>query len=147
MIPVKFLVALAAVYDGSLYVFKPPNCNSASITYDRAANNNVSRYKMDSAFLAEISVFKVSVRNFTQNDSITFKITFHFPSYVVDTNWQTMMLKNRKIDMRKKNIEPNNNYCCISTIIVGVALLATLSLCITYFFICWTLNYNNYISS
>lgn len=143
MLPIKLLVALAAVYDGILYVLQPPNCTSASITYAHNVVNNTTWYKMDTTVLTDINVFKIPVRTFTENDVLTFKIKFHYPTYAADTNWQTIMLNPTKPDVLQKAItEDPHNYCCISTIILGSTLLITLSLCFAYFFIFWSLNYN-----
>lgn len=143
MIPIKLLVALAAVYDGILYVLQPPNSTFASITYAHNVVNNTTWHTMDNTVLTDINVFKIHVRNFTENGVLTFKIKFHYPTYAANTNWQTIMLKPAKPDVLQKTItEDPHNYCCISTIILGVTLLIILSLCFTYFFIYWSLTYN-----
>lgn len=143
MIPIKFLVALAAVYDGILYVLQPPNCSIASLAHNEGLHN-VSWHKMDNALLADISVFKIPVKNFTENGVLTFKIKFYYPTYAVDTNWQTIFVKN-KSDVLKKLIEPEDNSCCISTIVLSIVLLIVLCMCIAYFIIIWT--YKNYANN
>lgn len=138
MVPIKFLVALAAIYDGILYVLQPPNCSSASFAYNDGVHN-VTWHKMENASLANIPVFKIPVKNFTENGIVTFKIKFHYPIYAVDTNWQTILVKN-KPDVLKKLVEPADNSCCVSTVILSIVLLITLCLCMFYFFICWSYN-------
>lgn len=137
MTPVKFLIALAAVYDGILYVLQPPDCTSASFAYDDAVHN-VTWRKMDNVSLANISTFKIPVKNFTENGVLTFKIKFHYPTHAVDTNWQTILLKNKKSDVLKKLVQPEDDSCCIATVIVSVVLLIVLSMCIAYFIIIWS---------
>lgn len=138
MVPIKFLVALAAVYDGTLYVLQPPNCNSASFAYDDGVHN-VTWRKMDNSLLADIPVFKISVKNFTDNGVLTFKIKFALPTYVVDTNWQTLLVK-KKSEVLKTLVEPEQYSCCIATVALSVVLLIILCLCMTTFFICWSYN-------
>lgn len=137
MVPVKLLVALAAVYDGILYVLQPPNSNSASITYDRNLTN-VTWHKMDNSVLAEIPVFKIPVRNFTDNGLLTFKIKFQSSAYSVTSNWQTIRTHVDQQDVLKKCIDISNNNCCVSVIILGSVLLLIASVCIAYFFIYWS---------
>lgn len=134
MIPIKFLVALAAVYDGILYVLQPPNCSSASFASNDGLHN-VTWRKMDNASFANISVFKIPVKNFTTKGLLHFKIKFYFPSYAVDTNWQTMLMTNKSAIL-KKLAEPTDNSCCISTVVLSIVLLIVLCMCVTYFFIC-----------
>lgn len=138
MVPVKLLVALAAVYDGFLYVLQPPNSISASITYDRNMSN-ATWYKMNNSVLAEIPVFKIPVRNFTENGLLTFKIKFQAPTYAVTSNWQTIKIS----DDVFKNCTGFNNSCWVSVIILGTVLLIIASLCIAYFVIYWSMmSYN-----
>lgn len=136
MIPIKFFVALAAVYDGVLYVQQPPHCSSASFTYTTNGLHNITWRKMDNASLANISVFKIPVKTFTQNGLLHFKVKFYFPSYSVDTTWQTMLITN-KSDVLKKLVEPTDNSCCTSTVVLSIVLLIVLCMCMAYFFICW----------
>lgn len=138
MVPVKILLALAAVYDGMLYVLQPPNSNSASITYDRNVSN-VTWYKMDNSVLAEIPVFKIPVRNFTENGLLTFKIKFQTIGYAVTSNWQSIQIHVDQQDVLQKCVDVTNNNCCVSVIILGSVLLIIASLCIAYFFIYWSM--------
>lgn len=142
MVPVQFLIALAAAYDGMLYVLQAPNSISAFITCDHNTNN-VTWHKMENSVLAEIPVFKIAARNFTDNGLLTFKIKFHSPTYSVTSNWQTIMLGEEKSSVLKTFIEPTNSYCCISSAILGTTLLLVTALCIAYFFIYWSINFNN----
>lgn len=135
MVPIKFLVALAAVYDGNLYVLQPPNCSSAAFIFNDGVHN-VTWRKMDRTLLANIDVFKIPVKNFTENGVLTFKIKFHYPTYAVVTNWQTIWVKN-KPDVLKKLVEPEGNSCCISTVILSIVLLITLCICVTYVYVSW----------
>lgn len=140
MVPVKLLVALAAVYDGILYVLQPPNSNSAAITYDRNVSN-ATWYKMDNSVLAEIPVFKIPVRNVSENGLITFKIKFQSSAYAVTSNWQSIRTHVEQQDVLQKCIDNN---CCISVIILGTVLLIISSLCIAYFFIYWSVTSINF---
>lgn len=138
MLPIKFLIALAAVYDGILYVLQPPACTSATFAYNDGIHN-VTWRKMDNTSLANVSVFKIPVKNFTENGVLTFKIKFYYPTYAVDTNWQTIMVKN-KSDILNKPIKAPDNSCCISSIALSIVLLIVMSLCVAYFFILWSYN-------
>lgn len=140
MVPVKFLIAFAAVFDGVLYVLQPPHSISASINGDRNASN-ATWNTMDTTVLADIPVFKIPVKNFTEHGLLTFKIKFHYPTYAVTTNWQSIMVREGTI--LKTFIEPTNNFCCISSVILGTALFIILGLCIAYFFVHWSLNFYN----
>lgn len=140
MVPVKFLIALAAVFDGVLYVLQPPHSISASINDDRNASN-ATWNTMEKTVLADIPVFKIPVKNITEDGLLTFKIKFHYPTYAVTTNWQSIMVREGKI--LKTFIEPTTNFCCISTVILGTTLLVILGLCITYYFISWSVNFSN----
>lgn len=141
MIPIKFLVALAAVYDGIVYVLHPPNCTSASFGYTDAVHN-MTWHKMDTTSLADISVFKLPVKNFTDSGVLTFKIKYHFLTYAVETHWQTLLLK-KKPDVLKKLLEPADNSCCISSIVLSTLLFVVLCMGVTYFLIIWY--YNHYV--
>lgn len=138
MVPIKFLVALAAIYDGILYVVQPPHCSSASFAYIDEVHN-VTWRKMDNTSLANISVFKVPVKNVSESGVLTFKIKYLYPTYAVDTNWQTILVKN-KPDVLKKLVHPADNSCCVSTVVLSIILLITVCMCVTYFFICWSYN-------
>lgn len=135
MTPIKLLVVLAAVYDGTLFIVRPPDCDSASILFVRASNNTTWHHlKSDS--LTGIRVFKVPIQNFTKSDFLTFKIKFHYPTYAMDSNWQNIWLRTKKSDVSSTQIDVNP--CCVFTIVFGVLLLAILLMCtITYFVVYW----------
>lgn len=136
MVPIKFLVALAAVYDGILYVLQPPTCTSASIASN---DSNVTWRTMDVGLLATIPVFKLPVNNFTDSGVFTFKIKFHYPAYSAVTNWQTIVVTS-KPDVLKRLREPPDNSCCVSTVVLSATLLVVLCLCVTCYFIVWSYN-------
>lgn len=121
MLPVKFLVALAAVYNGTLYVLRPPDCIEASICYNRT---NVSWHKMVNDSLTDISVFKVSVKNFKNLDVLPFKIKFHYPEYVIDTTWQSVLLKQTRSSAHV-SLPTHTDDCYILLIIIATSVLLT----------------------
>lgn len=126
MLPIKFLVALMALYDGVLYVHRPLHCTSANITYYGDVTSNTIWHKLNSASLGDLPVFKISTTNFTSVDVLTFKVKYVFPDYSIATNWQTILLKNMKF-------APYDKGCCVSAIIFGILLLALTLLCISTF--------------
>lgn len=142
MLGLKFIIAFATAYDGVLYVVRPPNCTSASLAFDDGSRN-VTWRKMDNvtlenAAMESLSVFKISVKNFTYNGVVTFKVKFYYPTTVVVSKWQTVLVK--QTDVLKKLNEPADKSCCISTVVLSIVLLIVLCLCVTYFFICWYYN-------
>lgn len=128
MLPVKFLVALAAVYNNTLYVLRPPACIDASISYNRT---NATWHKMENDSLTDIPVFKVSVKNFKDLHVLPFKIKFHYPEYVIDTTWQNVLLK----QTRFPTVEPvpaHDAGCYISLIIIAASVLLVTTLHLGY---------------
>lgn len=119
MLPVKFLVALAAVYNSTLYVLRPPECIDASIAYNRT---NATWHKMGNDSLTDIPVFKVSVKNFKDIDVLPFKIKFHYPEYVIDTTWQSVSLKHTR-DPVSAPLPVNDCGCYVSLIIIATSVL------------------------
>lgn len=143
MLPIKFLVALAAVYDGILYVLQPPNCSSASVTCDRNTTN-ATWYNMTNFFLADIPVFKLPVKTCVKNGFLNYKVQFNFTTYTFDTNWQTIMLNGKKLDFPKKVcVEPPSDYTGLVIVILSSLLLIIMSACIILLFIYWFLQSNN----
>lgn len=141
MLHINFILALAAVYDGILYVAQPPNSTSATITFDRSANATWS--KMDYAILCDIPVFTVQVKNRTVDGLLSFKIKFNYTTHSIDARRQTIGLKNKQFDVFNKTLaQPTNDYCCISAVILALILLILLSICVGYYFIYWTINYD-----
>lgn len=108
----KFLVVLSSVFNGALYVAKPPNSTSAHITYGR--NNTWKMMDLDS--VNGIPVFKLSIRNKTVDEG--FKIKFTYPTYSIETSWQS--------PKGKVKMSSDDRTCCISATILSVTLFIVL---------------------
>lgn len=151
MLPFKFVLALTALYDGFLYVVRPPACTSASITYDCNTNHTFQKMgaydcntnhtfqKMDAADLGGIKVFKVSVQNYTELNTLRFKIKFTFPGHSVNTTWQEILQTSGKLKVTNKTA-PKQSSCCITAIVFGVTLLLIVLILIAFYFIFSTVN-------
>lgn len=140
MVAIKFLVALAAVYDGVLYVLQPPNCISADFGYKPG---NVTWRKMNVGSLVDVAVFKIPVLNFTDDGALTFKIKLHYTSYAADTDWQTLLVNN---NVTKRLIAHADDSCCASSVILSVTLLLIAVVLALYFFQAW-FYYDRFLTS
>lgn len=129
MLPVKFLVTLTAIYNGTLYVARPLKCTHASITSDRSTNTTWTLMETD--VLGDIPVFKILVKQ-KENGTVTFKIRYGYPSYTVETTWQTITHKTQSVH---KEQCPNYNGCCISVVALSGVLVLIVSLLITAYFL------------
>lgn len=117
-LPIRYLVTLAAVFDGVLYVVQPPNINSGYIQFDQY---NGSWHRMDNDYIDGIKVLKKSIKNISVSDNILpFKIKFFHRNYSVETQWQNVVVVDNAVKIKKKCEPDNTNW--IVNIILSVTL-------------------------
>lgn len=131
MLPVKVLVTLAAIYNGTLYVARPLNCSHASIASDRSTNTTWT--VMNATTLGELPVFKTVVKHLLDDHALTFKLQYGCPLYTVETTWQTIWQKRKSVD--KERLCPSYSGCCISAVILSTLLLLLVTFIITVYFL------------
>lgn len=124
MLTIHTIIALAAIFNNSLYVVKPPHATRAVITFDyeeekqNATNKWVS---MDISQLDGIDIFKLTLaENVYSEDIITFKIKFYSNSFTRETTWQHVW------NTEKSYSPATRNQSCEDTLIVSIIILCFL---------------------
>lgn len=132
MLPIRFLVALAAIYDNVLYVVQPPSANGGYITFGKTSTNATVWSKMEQETLEGIKILSNPISNITSDNTLWFKVKFMYSKSSIETNWQNIILHSKQ--MVQPTTSSTTNTCTASLIITIIQFIMFIISCIVIYY-------------